>query len=218
MVSILALCIASGPARVSADGPETAENYSNARIPRSPSRRAPMGARAVPLGLAGVGLAGAACLAAASWATVIALRVPGSAPGASAAGAQASGLDRHGPALLVVAAFAALLLVPALRGARAAMAALAVAGLLALGIAVAEDVPALDDAGPVTVLGEEAVAEAGPGFFLETLGGTLLLLAGGGLLLLPGGLRRARPGPDARTPPEGAASGPARDVRHRYQR
>ena len=218
MVSILALCIASGPARVSADGPETAENYSNARIPRSASPRGRMGARAVPLGLAGMGLAGAACLAAASWATVIELRVPGSAQEASAAGAQASGLDRNGPALLVVAAFAALLLVPALRGARAPMAALAVAGMLALGIAVAEDVAALDDAGSVTALGEEAVAEAGPGFFLETLGGTLLLLAGGGLLLLPGGGRQAGPAPDARTPPEGAASDPARGVRHRYQR
>ena len=164
------------------------------------------------MGLAGLGLAGAACLAGASFATVVRLAVPASPGGGPGAEAASSGLDRHGPALLLVAAFAALLLVPAVRGARPAMAALVAAGLLALGIAVADDVPALDESGPLTVLGEEAQASAGPGFYLETLGGVLLVLSGGGLLLLGA--------PDARTPPEGAAPGPARVRRARsgYQR
>ncbi len=209
VVSILALYVAPRAARVSADGPETTDDYSKGQVPARGAGRAPASPRAVALGLAGVGLAGALCLVGATWATVVHVRVAGTAAGTAAG----SGLDRHGPALVVVAGFAAVLLLPALRGTRAAMAAVAVAGLLALGIAVAEDVPALDDAGSVGVLGREATAEAGPGFFLETLGGTLLLLAGGGLLLTAA--------PDARTPPRGAASDPARGMRradYRYQR
>jgi hypothetical protein len=200
---------------VSADGPETTADYSKGRVSQAGAEPRAGGAAGLRLGLAGAGLAGAACLAGASVATVLRLTLPASAAGGGAADATSSGLDRHGPALLLVAAFAVALLVPAARGVRAAMAALAAAGLLALGIAVADDVPALDEAGPVTVLGDEAQVSAGPGFYLETLGGTLLVLAGGGLALLPA----ARP--DARTPPEGAAPGPARMVRRRgrgYQR
>ncbi len=195
---------------MSADDPETTEDYSKgARAQKGPQR----GPGALGAGLAALGLAGAACLVAASFSTVIRLAVPASPGGAPGAEAASSGLDRHGPALLLVAAFAALLLPAAARGVRAAMAALGVAGLLALGIAVTGDVPALDESGPLTVLGQEAEAGAGPGFYLETLGGVLLVLSGGGLLLLGGA-------PDARTPPEGAAPGPARVRRARsgYQR
>ncbi len=197
---------------MSAHGPETAEDYSKHPVPSGVSGQAPRGSPAVRLGLAAAGLTGAGCLVAASLTPVVELAVPGAAAGgAGGTTASSSGLDRHGPALLLAAALAVAVLVPAARGVRAAMAALVAAGALALGIAVVDDVPALDESGPVTVLGEEAEAGAGPGFFLETLGGTLLVLAGGGLLLLPA--------PDARTPPSGAAPGAARGMgRARYQR
>ncbi len=95
-----------------------------------------------------------------------------------------SGSDLHGVALLLVALFAGLMLVGALRGARPAMVALAAAGLLALGLIVGLDVPELDNTGQVSRFYEDATAGAATGFYLETLGAILLLVAGGAMLTL----------------------------------
>lgn len=63
------------------------------------------------------------------------------------------------------------------------MTALAICGLATLAIATLNDVPDLDDTGQVGERYANASAAPGPGYYLETLGGALVLLAGGSLLL-----------------------------------
>jgi hypothetical protein len=86
--------------------------------------------------------------------------------------------------------------VGAWRGARPAMAALAVAGIAALLIALIGDLPDVHKTGVIGELYDNAHANPKTGYYLETLGGVLLLLAGGGLLLLGGG--RTEPEPRTR--------------------
>jgi hypothetical protein len=73
----------------------------------------------------------------------------------------------------------------ALRGARPAAIALAVLGLVALGIAVIGDVPDLNETGFIGEVYEDAAAGPSAGFYLETLGGALML-ASGAILSLAG--------------------------------
>ena len=133
---------------------------------------------------AAAGLAGAAALVIATFATIIEIEVL-TVPHSSA-----SGWDRHGPALILLALFAVVMLAGALRGSRPAMAAVAAAGVCALLIALAWDLPDLHDVGAVSEVYSDAHAGPKAGYYLETAGGALLLLSGGGLLLLPGSGRR----------------------------
>jgi hypothetical protein len=128
-------------------------------------------------------VAGVAALVLATATTVIRITV-GTATRLASLDTALSGWDRHGPALVVVAGFALVMAVGAWRGARPAMVAVAVCGVVALLIAVALDVPHLDDTGQVGRLYADAAAGPAVGFWLEAGGGALLALAGGGLLLV----------------------------------
>jgi hypothetical protein len=157
----------------------------------SPAIRRADGLRA---GLLVAAVAGIAALVAATLTTVIRITVGGTTRLASL-DTELSGWDRHGPALLVVAGFALLMLVGAVRGARPAVVAVLVCGLVALFVALALDVPHLDDTGLVGQLYSDASAGPRVGFWLELSGGALLAVAGGGLLLLA---RRSRLAVDGR--------------------
>ncbi|MBI5106979.1 MAG: hypothetical protein HZB46_18690 [Solirubrobacterales bacterium] len=134
-------------------------------------------------GLVAIGAIGAVLLVAATFSTIIEITV-GTTSRLADEQTVFSGWDRHGPALLLLAAWAGVMLVGAWRGSRPAMAAVAAAGVAALLIAFVWDAPDLDDVGEVGVLYADASAGAGTGYYLETLGGALLLASGGGLLLL----------------------------------
>jgi hypothetical protein len=134
-------------------------------------------------GLAVAAVAGAVCLLVATFATVVRVTV-GTTARASAAVGSDSGWDRHGPALIVLALLALWLLGLGLRGARAALAGLAVAGLAAMAIALLSDRPDVHATGSVGDVYAEATADPGAGYYLETLGGALLLASGGALLVL----------------------------------
>jgi len=136
--------------------------------------------RALRIGLSVAAAAGVVCLVLATFTTVIEIKV-GTTSRIPGRDTELSGWDRHGPALLIIAAFAAAMLAGALRGARPATIALAVLGLVALGIAVIGDVPDLNETGFIGEVYEDAAAGPSAGFYLETLGG-VLLLAGGALL------------------------------------
>jgi hypothetical protein len=140
-------------------------------------------AKALRLGLAAAAATGVICLLLATFTTVIAITV-GTATKVPDHDTHLSGWDRHGPALIVIALFAAPMVAGALRGARPAMVALATLGLVALLIAVVGDVPDLDETGFVGQVYADAAAGAQAGFYLETLGGVLLLGAGGLMLAL----------------------------------
>jgi hypothetical protein len=132
--------------------------------------------------LAGAGLAGALLLVVATFTTIIEITVETTTRGVDFDAAQ-SGWDRHGPALIVLALLALWLLAIALRGTRIAMTGLALTGLVALAIAVHWDRPHVHDTGSVGDVYEEATAEPGTGYYLETLGGVLLLVSGSALLV-----------------------------------
>jgi hypothetical protein len=128
-------------------------------------------------------LLGVAALVLATWMTVIEITV-GTTSRLANLDTSLSGWDRHGPALLVVGAFAFVMLLGTLRGARPAMVAVGVCGVAALVVALGFDVPHLDDTGQVGELYSDASAGPGVGFWLELVGGVLLVGAGVGLLLV----------------------------------
>jgi hypothetical protein len=133
--------------------------------------------RALRIGLCAAAAAGVVCLVLATFTTVIEIKV-GTTTRLPGRDTHLSGWDRHGPALLIVAAFAAAMVAGALRGSRPAAIALAVLGLVALGIAVVGDVPDLNKTGFIGEVYEDAAAGPSAGFYLETLGGVLLLASG----------------------------------------
>ena len=90
--------------------------------------------------------------------------------------------------------------VGAWRGARPAMAALAVAGDRRAADRAYRRPPDVHKTGVIGELYDNAHANPKTGYYLETLGGVLLLLAGGGLLLLGGG-SAAEPEPRTRREP-----------------
>jgi hypothetical protein len=151
----------------------------------APFRPSLPSANALRLALAATACAGMICLLLATFATVIEIKV-GTTTRVADQDTHLSGWDRHGPALLVIAAFAAAMLAGALRGARPAMAALAVLGVVALLIAVVGDVPDLNETGFIGQVYEDAAAGPKSGFYLETLGAVLLLASGGLMLALAG--------------------------------
>jgi hypothetical protein len=153
------------------------------------------------LGLAAIASAGAICLLLATFATIIEIKV-GTTTKVPDHDTHLSGWDRHGPALLIIAVFALLMVAGALRGARPAMIALVVLGLAALLIAVVGDVPDLNKTGFIGEVYEDAAAGPKAGFYLETLG-AVLLLAGGGLMLAMPAAERPAPRTRAERPAEG---------------
>jgi len=104
------------------------------------------------------------------------------------------GFENHAFAMLLLGAASVPMALGARRGARPAMAALAVIGVVALVIVLAVDLPAARQQGTLaeSVAYEDARAEPALGFFVETLGAVLLIGAGGGLLLA------GRPAPASR--------------------
>jgi hypothetical protein len=135
--------------------------------------------------LAATGFAGALFLVAGTFTAMIRITVGSTSRGLDADTTQ-SGWDRHGPALLLLGLAGLWLLGSALRGTRAAMAGLALVGVAAMGIAMAWDRPHLHDTGEVGNVYATATADPGAGYYLETLGGALVLVTGGALLLLSG--------------------------------
>jgi NADH:ubiquinone oxidoreductase subunit 6 (subunit J) len=95
------------------------------------------------------------------------------------------GWSNHAFAMLLLGLAAVPMLLGALRAARPAMWALAAIGAVAFLIALTVDLPAAKESGTLreSVSYEDARAEPSTGFFVETLGGVLLLLSGGLLLL-----------------------------------
>ena len=96
---------------------------------------------------------------------------------------QEVGWRNHGFAMLLLGLAAIPMLLGALRGARPAMYALAAIGIIALVVALTVDLPNATDEGLFGEQYDDAEAKPAAGFFVETLGG-VLLLASGGLLLL----------------------------------
>jgi hypothetical protein len=96
-----------------------------------------------------------------------------------------TGWRNHAFAMLLLGLATLPMLVGALRGARPAMYAIAGIGLVVIIIALSVDLPAAKESGTLreSVSYEDARAEPASGFFVETLGGVLLLLTGGLLLL-----------------------------------
>jgi peptidoglycan/LPS O-acetylase OafA/YrhL len=140
------------------------EEYSRAMAP-FPARPRPAKA------LAGAVVAGAALLVAATLTTVVE--------------PDRAGWDRHGPALLVLAAFAPLLVAGSLRGARSSAGAVAALGLAGLAIALGADAPDLH-------------AHSGPGLgFWAEVAGSLLLLVTGTTAALGAGVLGGRGGANA---------------------
>jgi hypothetical protein len=132
--------------------------------------------------LAATALAGALLLVVATVSTIIGITV-GTTSRLASIDTELSGADRHGPALVLLAAFAVVLIAGALRGARPAMAALVVCGIAALLISLIGDLPHVNDTGQVGVLYSDARAAPRFGYYAETLGGILLVIAGGVMLL-----------------------------------
>ena len=139
--------------------------------------------RAVRIALAIAALAGALCLFVATFSTLIEITVGTTAKLANI-DTERSGYDRHSVALILIGVFALVMAAGALRGARPAMGAVAAAGIAVLLIALIGDLPDVHKTGVVGELYDNARANPKIGYYLETLGGALLLLAGGGLLLL----------------------------------
>jgi len=119
------------------------------------------------------------------------------------------GGSHHGYALLVIALASLLMAFGAVVGrSRPAAAALLVLALAAAVVTLAIDLPDLDETGPYGRDYERAVASAGPGFYLETLGTALLLVSAVAIALFgprperaPGERGRARDADAAASPP-----------------
>ena len=151
------------------------------RLPERPSEPA----RALRAAAAILALAGVVLLVVTTFAAVIQVRIGSATDPVLATGtADASGWDRHGLALLLLAAVAVPLGLVALRGTRAAALALAAVGLTVLGIALLADLPDLHDVGDLSLLYADSAAGPGPGWYTETAAAVTLVLAGVTLALL----------------------------------
>ena len=178
---------------MSAHGREAVDDYSKEMGAPAPIER---GARRLPGALgalgAGLGLAGAAMAVVATFSTVIKIVV------LTVEQEHYSGFDRYGPALLVLAAFAVVMVAGGWRGARPAMAALALAGIGVLVVVALIDIPHINDEGvwPQADVYEDAQASAGIGFYFETAAGVLMMLGGAMMLLFSPAAHRRRAGAD----------------------
>ncbi len=204
-----------GRTRVSSGDPEATDNDS--RMPRrrrGGSRFMPtVGILRLLLTLAGV--AGALLLLASAFTNIIEIKVLTTNDLARPPGDLAqTGWDRHSVAPVVLAGFALLMLAGAvLRSARPAILSVAAIGIVTLLIGIVDDAQHIHDTGQIGELYEDAHADPATGFYLETLGGALLLISGGGLLVLSGARPPARPavadrGPE---PDEDVEPGPRKE-------
>jgi hypothetical protein len=178
----------SGRARVSGDASEATENDS--RKPRASqglSRLVPT-VGTLRLILTAAGVLGAAVLIASAFTNIIEIKVLTTAELAKPPEDLAqTGWDRHSVAPLVLGGFAVVMILGAvLRAARPAIFSIAAIGIAALAIGIFSDARHIHDTGQVGELYEDAQADPATGFYLETLGGALLLICGGGLLVLSG--------------------------------
>ncbi|HEX6389046.1 MAG TPA: hypothetical protein VFZ89_06365 [Solirubrobacteraceae bacterium] len=144
--------------------------------------------------LTAVGLAGVAALVVSTFTNILEIKVLTTAELAKPPEDLAqTGWDRHSVAPLVLAGFALVMIAGAvLRGARPAILSIAAVGIATLAIGIFDDANHIHDTGQVGELYEDARADPAIGFYLETLGGALLLICGGGLLVLSGA-RSAEP-------------------------
>ena len=154
--------------------------------------------------LAAAAFVGAILLVVAEFSTVYEIKAGRADPAAVVK--TATGHAQHSFALLVLG-LAALVMAygAARRGSRPAMAAILAVGVVALLIALVGDLPDATSTGTYGHNFEDARAVRGTGFYLETLGGFLLVIAGSaGLYLSSPGRRPAprerRPRPDAAPP------------------
>jgi hypothetical protein len=160
----------------------------------SKGERAFPGASRLRFALAFVALAGAILLVVAELSPLLSVRA-----GAVVLKTVRTG-SHHSWAGLVIAAAAVVFALGAARtGARPALLALLLLGLLSLGIALAVDLPDVHKTGVVGQEFEAAAAHARAGLYLETLGAALLVVAGGVGLLLGVGRGAAGP-PRSRSP------------------
>jgi len=109
-----------------------------------------------------------------------------------------SGHESHAWALVILAPFALIMVWGAVVGrSRAACIALACVGAAVLVIALAIDLPKLDDKRGLNALYDDVVGHAGSAFKVELVAGVLLVLVGGLALVRPEGnwpRRRAKSG------------------------
>jgi hypothetical protein len=170
---------------MSASASEASSHHSSGSGASRRASRAPGRAR---LALAGVALVGALLLVIAEFMPLYRVLV-----GEDEAVRSVASWRNHGFAMLLLALAGTAMALGALRGARPAMFALAGIGVVVLVVALTVDLDAARQEGTLreAVSYENARAEPAAGFFLETLGGVLLLLSGGVQALLG---RGAAPG------------------------
>jgi hypothetical protein len=134
----------------------------------------------VSLGVLGAALAGAVLLIVSDFSTLVEIKV------ITVTKEQFSGHEQHSWAMVILGVAAIPMAYGAARRrARPAMLGLVLLGTVALLIALIGDLPDTRSTGVIGERYEEAAAQAGTGFFLETAGAVLLLVAGvGGLMLL----------------------------------
>ena len=109
------------------------------------------------------------------------------------------GWQNHGFAMLLMALASIPMILGARRGARPAMLAVMVIGAIALLIVITVDYPAVRQQAELREAAQYEDARAKPetGFFVESLGGVLLLASGGLMVLAP----RRKPRPARERPP-----------------
>jgi hypothetical protein len=132
------------------------------------------------LGVLVAGLLGAVLLIAADFSTLVEIKV------ITVTKERLSGHEQHSWAMVILGVAAIPMAYGAARRrARPAMLGLVLLGTVALLIALIGDLPDTRSTGVIGERYEEAAAQAGAGFFLETAGAVLLIVGGvGGLLLL----------------------------------
>jgi hypothetical protein len=155
---------------------------------RAPRPRAAVGPGSAVLALA---LAAALLLVLAELSTIASVDIAGdscevindSSP-ALADRCSLSGWERHGGALILLAALAVGAGLAARRGSLLpAGGVLAAVGVVVLGIALLADLPVTNETGAIGLNFDGASGSAGLGFYLELTGGALALLAGALVLL-----------------------------------
>jgi hypothetical protein len=137
---------------------------------------------AARVGVALAGLAGAVLLVLADLSALYSINAPGGLTRSF------SGHGQHGYALVILGVVAAFMALGALRGSAPAMTALALLGVVVLGITLIGDAGDVHATGTYGQLYENVTAGPGAGFYEETLAAVLLMLAGGAGLALMGAL------------------------------
>ena len=161
---------------MSASAPEATEEHSSrSRGSRGRSARVSNGT----LALVALALIGALMTAISSFLDILKVTT-----GQTTLDAQ-TGFDQHSVAMLLLGVAAVPMALGVLRGARPAMVALALIGAVIVIVAFTVDLPDALDEGLYGERYESAQAKPAAGFYVETVGGMLLVLSGG-LALMSG--------------------------------